>query len=124
MQISKRYVAEKVERKIFRSLYQVLADLKKPKDVEKFLDDILSDTEKTVLAKRLGIAMYLSKNKSYEAIRQNLKVSSATIASVQKWMEQGGEGLMMALKRIEADEWAGEMVDKINGWLKKGLRKN
>ncbi len=123
MQISKRYVAEKVERKIFRSLYQVLADLKKPKDVEKFLDDILSDMEKTVLAKRLGIAMYLSKDKSYETIRQSLKVSSATIASVQKWMEYGGEGLMMALKKIEADEWAGEMADKINGWLKKGLRK-
>jgi len=119
MQISKRGVNRKIEEKIFNSLYQVLADMKRPVEVEKFLEDVLSDTERTVLAKRLGIASYLSENKSYEAIRGDLKVSSATIANVQKWLEQGGEGLMIALKRIEADEWAGKMAGKISQSWKK-----
>ena len=119
MQVSKQDVDKKIEKKIFKSLYQVLADLKNPGKVEKFLNDVLSETEKTVLAKRLGIAYYLSKNKSYEVIREELKVSSATIANVQKWLEQGGEGLDMALKAIEADEWAGEMAGKISGSFKK-----
>lgn len=119
MQVSKKDVSYKIEKKIFRSLYQVLSDLKKPSDVEKFLSDVLSETEKTVLAKRLGIAYYLNKNKSYEAIRQDLKVSSATIANVQKWLEEGGEGLHLALKAIEADEWAGEMVGRIGEQFKR-----
>jgi len=123
MQVSKKSVNKKIEKKIFRSLYQVLADLKSPHKVEQFLDDVLSGTEKTVLAKRLGIAYYLSKNKSYEIIRQDLKVSSATIANVQKWMEQGGEGLLLALKAIEADEWAGELTDKITESFKKVFKR-
>jgi len=123
MQVSKQDVSKKVEKKIFRSLYQVLADLKKPHDVENFLNDVLSETEKTVLAKRLGIAYYLSKNKSYERIRDNLKVSSATIANVQKWLEEGGDGLLLALKAIEADEWAGEMAEKIGESFKKMFKR-
>ena len=123
MQVSKKDIDKKIEKKIFRSLYQVLADLKNPKEVEMFLDDTLSETEKTVLAKRLGIAYYLNSNKSYEQTRKELKVSSATIANVQKWMEDGGEGLRLALKTIEADEWAGEMVNKINDSIKKVFKR-
>ena len=123
MQVSKQDVNRKVEKKIFRSLYQVLADLKRTDEVENFLNDVLSETEKTVLAKRLGIAYYLTKNKSYERIRDDLKVSSATIANVQKWLEEGGEGLMLALKTIEADEWAGEMAEKIGESFKKMFKR-
>lgn len=123
MQVSKQDVSKKIEKKIFRSLYQVLADLKRPHEVEKFLDDVLSETEKTVLAKRLGIAYYLGKNKSYERIKEDLKVSSATIANVQKWLEEGGEGLILALKAIEADEWAGEMAEKISKSFKEMFKR-
>ena len=123
MQVSKKGINKKIEKKIFKSLYQVLADLKKFGDVELFLNDVLSKTEKTVLAKRLGIAYYLSKNRSYEKIKKELKVSSATIASVQKWMENGGEGLKLALRTIEADEWAGEITDKANNLVKKILKR-
>ena len=123
MQISKKSVDKKLEKKIFRSLYQVLADLKNPNDVESFLSDVLSETEKTVLAKRLAIAWYLGKNKSYEVIRQDLKVSSATIASVQKWLEEGGDGLGLAIKAIEADEWAGELALKIGKSFRKMFKR-
>jgi TrpR-related protein YerC/YecD len=123
MQVSKKGVNKKISKKIFSSLYQVLADMRKKEEVEKFLDDVLSKVEKTVLAKRLAIASYLTKGKSYEVIRDDLKVSSATIASVQKWLEQGGEGLAFALKRVEADEWAEAMANKISESFKKVLRK-
>ena len=123
MQVSKKNVNKQIEKRIFKSLYQVLADLKKPEEVKKFLDDVLSKTEKTVLAKRLGIAWYLNKKKSYDVIRQDLKVSSATIATVQSWLEKGGEGLMSAIKTIEADEWAGEMAEKVKKSVKKIFEK-
>ena len=123
MQISKKNVNKQVEKRIFKSLYQVLADLRKPEDVEKFLDDVLSETEKTVLAKRLGIAWYLNKKMSYDVIRKDLKVSSATIATVQKGFEKGKEGMKLAIKAIEADEWAGEMANKVKESVKKIFKK-
>lgn len=124
MQVSKKGINNRIEKKIFRCLFQVLADLKSPKQVDSFLSDVLSKTEKTVLAKRLGIVYYLNKNKSYEAIRKDLKVSSATIANVQKWMEEGGEGLNLALKAIEADEWADEIIGKIGDGFKRMFKKD
>lgn len=123
MQVSKKDVSKSIEKKIFRSLYSVLSDMRNPMEIEKFLSDVLSETEKTVLAKRLGIVYYLNKNRSYEVIREDLKVSSATIANVQRLMEEDGEGLNLAIKAIEAEEWAGEMADKISGKLKKVFSK-
>lgn len=123
MQVSKKNVKKQIEVKIFKSLYQVLADLRKPNEIEKFLCDVLSETERTVLAKRLGIAWYLNKGKSYEEIRKVLKVSSATIATVQRSLEKGGEGLKLATKAIEADEWAGELAEKVKDSVKKIFKK-
>jgi len=123
MQVSKKNVNKQVEKRIFKALYQVLADLRKPEGVKKFLDDVLSKTERTVLAKRLGIAWYLNKNRSYDVIRQDLKVSSATIATVQQGLEKSGEGIMSAIKAIEADEWAGEMAVKVKQSVKKIFQK-
>jgi len=84
-----------------------------------FLGDVLTETERVVLAKRLAIAVYLNKNKSYENIRKDLKVSSATIANVQKMLENGGSGFDLALRTIEAEEWANEMQKKISGGFKR-----
>jgi len=123
MQVSKKNVNKLIEKRIFKALYQVLADLKKPEAVKMFLDDVLSKTERTVLAKRLGIAWYLNKNKSYDVIRQDLKVSSATIATVQQGLEKSGEGIKLALKTIEADEWAGEMAEKVKKSVKNIFKK-
>ena len=118
MQVSKQGITKQIEKKIFKSLYQVLADIKQPEAVARFFSDILSSTERMVLAKRLAIAYYLKRNKSYDVIRNDLKVSSATIATVQNWIEKGNPGLETALKNIEADEWAGELADKISQSVK------
>lgn len=122
MQVSKRGVNRSVEKKIFRSFCQALANIKDPKAITLFFKDILSPTERAVLAKRLAIAWYLKQNKSYSVIKTELKVSSATVATMQELMAKNPEGINLALKTIEADEWAGEWADKISAkialWLK------
>ena len=118
MQVPKHGINKKVEKKIYKSLYQVLADIKQPRSVEIFFTGILTDTERMALAKRLAIATYLKKNKSYEVIKNELKVSSATIATVQNLLVRGNEGLNTALKAIEADEWATKLTRKIFSTVK------
>jgi len=59
----------------------------------------------------------LKKGRSYSNIKQNLKVSSATIATVQSQIHKTGIGL--ALKKLEAEEWANVWAEKIRKFVRK-----
>ncbi len=76
----------------------------------------MTESEYEAFAKRLAIAYWLRKGRSYSNIKQNLKVSSATIATVQSIMET--EGFQLALKKIEAEEWASVWTKKIRKFIK------
>lgn len=119
MQVSKNKLNRQLEKQIFEIFYQTLADLKRKEDVKIFIRDFLTKTEQSVLAKRLAVAMYLEKNRSYDQIKQALKVSSATIATVDRMMQQHSEGFVVALKRIEAEEWADKVAKQISSFFKK-----
>ncbi len=112
MQVSKQKLNKNVEKQIFTILNQLVADIKSPDEAEKFFKDILSVTEYEVIAKRVAIAIFLDKGRSYENIKNTLKVSSATIASVQESM--GRPGLQMSLQKIKAEEWADQWAGKIS----------
>jgi TrpR-related protein YerC/YecD len=118
MQISKRLINKNIEKEVFNIFFQVIADLKDPEEVRVFFEDILGKAELTALAKRLAIAHYLKKGRSYQNIKEVLKVSSATIASVDK-MRQKSPGFELALKKIEADRWAEKWSGKIEGLFSK-----
>lgn len=99
-------------------LTQAIADMRDAGEVDKFLSDFFNNSEYEAYAKRLAIAYWLKKGRSYNNIKDNLKVSSATIASIQS--DMGKSGLKLALKKIEAEEWANQWAEKI----KKIVRKN
>jgi len=110
MQVSSRPLNKRIENQLFVVLHQMLADAKSPNEVKEVLKDLLSSGEHTVIAKRLAIAIFLDKGRSYENIKETLKVSSATIASVQEMM--GNSGVQLALQKVKAEEWA-------DGWARK-----
>lgn len=112
MQISKQVIDPDIERSIHSALSQVLAEIKKPSEVETFLKGLLTNAEVVALSKRLAIAYSLKQGKSYDDIRKHLKVSSATIASVQDKLQQG-QGLDIAIKKLEQDAWADNLAKKI-----------
>jgi len=119
MQISKNKLNIQVQKQIREIFCQTIADLKRPEDAKIFIRDFFTKTEQSVITKRLAIAMYLEKSRSYEQIKEALKVSSATIASVDKMMNKKSEGFVLALRGIEAEEWASRLVKKITGFLQK-----
>ena len=104
---------------MFATLYQLLADSGETKEIKLLLDDLLSGAEQIAMAKRLAIAIYLDKGRSYENIRENLKVSSATIAAIAESM--GSPGVQMAIQKIKAEEWAEEWSTKISGLVRRWL---
>lgn len=100
-------------------LIGILCEVDSPQKMTEILSDLLTDTERVAMMKRLGIAIYLDKSRSYEDIKNNLKVSSATIATVVESM--GNPGIIEVVKRIKAEEWANDWTEKISRGLRKIL---
>ena len=117
MRTSEKILNPSLKKEILRTFAQVVVDLKDIDETYKFLNDFLTESEYEVFAKRLAIAYWLKKGRSYNNIKDNIKVSSATIASVQQTLDK--PGLKLALKKIEAEEWANQWAEKIKKFVKK-----
>jgi len=117
MQLSQTPINKTLERQLGQLFAQVLAEIDSPEEIQMVLGDILTEGERIALLKRLGIALYLDKGRSYEDVKNNIKVSSATIATVAENL--GNSGWQEMIKRIKAEEWASEWTEKISGKIKK-----
>jgi len=117
MRTSEKNFNPSLKKEVLRMLSQTICDLKDPQESDLFLSDFLTESEYEAFSKRLAIAYWLKKGRSYNNIKENLKVSSATIASVQQTMEK--PGFKLAIKNIEAEEWANVWADKIKKIVRK-----
>ncbi|MCX6705532.1 MAG: Trp family transcriptional regulator [Candidatus Woesebacteria bacterium] len=78
---------------------------------------MINDSELETFAKRLSIAYWLKKGRSYENIKTNIKVSSATIATIEKLSKK--PGFAAGVKKMEAEEWANVWAEKIQKFIRK-----
>jgi len=116
MQLSNDPINKNIEKQLSEMMYGILAELSTPDDVKMVMNDVLTEGERMAILKRLGIAVYLDKGRSYEDIKNNIKVSSATIASVAENL--GNSGWQEMIRRIKADEWASDWTEKISKRVK------
>ena len=116
MKTSAKKLNPSLKRQLTKTLAQVMGDIKGNVEMDKFLSDFLTESEYEMLAKRLAVAYYLRKGRSYANIKKNLIVSSATVAAIQSEMKK--YGFQTALKHIEAEEWANQWSEKIKKFIK------
>lgn len=105
-----------IKNQIGKTFAQLICDFKSPKEVNTFLKVFFNESEYETFIKRMAIAYWLKKKRSYSNIKTNLKVSSATIASIQNNLDS--EGMKIAIKKLEAEEWANVWAEKINKLVK------
>ena len=117
MKVSEKKLNKNLEKQIFQVFYQLIADLREPEEVKKFFQGFFSEPARLSLAKKLMIILFLAKKRGYQEIKQNLKVSSSTIAEVDKNLSN--PGIQLALRKIRADEWAGKWSRKISRALER-----
>jgi uncharacterized protein YerC len=115
MQLSAKTLSKQQLSTVTQQFHTLIADIKNPHEAETFLKDFLSETEYLVMIKRLAIAQALVTGKSYEDIKQDLKVSSATISGVSEILTK--KGMKLALQKIKVDEWAHHTALKIQSWF-------
>lgn len=117
MRTSDQKLSNSLKTQITKTLSQTVSDLDGFEETHKFFSDFFNDSEFETFAKRLAVAYWLKKGRSYANIKQNLKVSSATIASIQNDMNK--TGFKLALKKLEAEEWASQWSEKIRKFVRK-----
>lgn len=103
-----------LKRQLLRTFSQMLSDLRNEKEIEIFLTDFFDDEELTKYVKRISIAYWLKKGRDTENIKRNLLATSKEISEAQESLKK--EGVKLALKKIEAEEWANVWSEKIKHW--------
>jgi len=113
-QVSKYPLRKEIEERIFEVLLKTIADLKKPEEVDEFLEDFLSPVEKIMLAKRLAIVVLLGKGYDYRGIREILKVTPGTVSGVNLKLKYGGRGYKKVVEKFLGEEKIEKLFEKID----------
>lgn len=106
-----------LKKEIVKTFFQTFSDLKDQGKLEIFIKDFLTEEEFDNLAKRLAIIYWLRKKRGIENIMENLKVSEKDIAEAARLIEK--QGIKVAIKNLEAEEWANVWSEKIRKFAKK-----
>lgn len=112
--VSKHPLSKEVKDRVYEIFLQTLAELKTSIEVEDFLDQFLTPTEKIMLAKRLSIAFLLEKNYDARSISQILKVSTKTVSNVNLWIKHNKGGLYKAIQKLLEKKANEEFWNKID----------
>lgn len=99
-QVSKSPIPKKTDRKIRKAFTRALVDIKSEREMERYIFDLLTPTERVMLAKRLAIAALLIEGLPYHEISERLKVSTATIGRVNLWLGMAGDGYRLVVEKI------------------------
>lgn len=99
-QVSRFRLREDIQKRINELLAEVLLGIKDKSELELFLEDFLSPIEKTVLSKRLAIAILLAKGNDYANIARVLKVTPTTISKMSLHMKYGNGAIAKITEKV------------------------
>lgn len=103
-QVSRQPLSQAIYTRVFKVFLRSMVKVRNEKEAEEFINDLLTPTERIMLAKRLSIAILLTKGYDYETIRKILRVSPGTIASASVLLKYTGKEYGGVIKRLLREE--------------------
>lgn len=103
--VSKNKLDQNTLYKISEKLFQTVKHLKHEKEVSQFFNDLLTKTERIMLAKRLAIVIMLESQYPFRVISRALKVSESTVSAMKDRFDRGGDGYRLVFKRLEREKF-------------------
>ncbi len=116
-QVSRRLLRKDIEDRVYEVLLESIASVKSRGAVDKLLDDLLSPTEKIMLAKRAAIALLLAKKYNQRTIANFLRVGLETVSKVCRVMQKGTGGYKLVVSGIIRNEKLTGFLEKIDDAL-------
>lgn len=83
---------------------ECIAATKNSQEAAQLLTDLLGKQELEMLARRLKVAELLLEEFTYDDIQKFLKISRPTIARVQTWLQNSGEGYRLVIERTKGNK--------------------
>lgn len=115
-QLSKLPLRKEIEERMFEVFKDSIGMVTTRSQVERLIDDLLSPTERVMLAKRLSIALLLSRKYDQRSISKILKVGLNTINKVSRSLKTGS-GYKMICENILTQEKFKEFLQKIDDFF-------
>ena len=112
-QVSKYPLSKDTNDRIFEIFLKTLINIKDKTEGTSLISDFFTPTERIMFAKRLGIALLLEKGYDYQVIKSSLKVSSATIASVNQARQYGNNSYRNFISKIQKDELISNFLEEL-----------
>lgn len=116
-QVSKKFFKKDIENRVYEVLLESIASATSKGSVAILLEDLLSPTEKLMLAKRLSIALLLTKGYNQRAVSNILNVGLETINRVSRSMQKGAGGYAQVTRAIIQNEKLTSFLQKIDDTL-------
>ena len=85
-------------------LFAAILQLKDTEECHKFFEDICTIKEVQDMAQRLDAAILLDEGAGYQAIGEQVGISTATISRVSRCLNYGSGGYRMAIDRLKEEE--------------------
>jgi len=83
-----------------KRLVEAVLALRNKDEAERFLRDLMTESEIKEFADRLEAASLLFRDVQYNTIEEDVKLSSATVARIAKWLNGPLGGYRLILSRI------------------------
>lgn len=83
-----------------KKLVEAFLTLKTAEEMQRFLCDLMTESEITEFAKRFEAARLLSTDTPYSKVQKTTGLSSTTIARVSKWLRGSLGGYQLVISRL------------------------
>ncbi len=116
-QVSKKRLDKNIESKMFKRFWNSLGQINDSQKSAEFFSDLLTQTEKTMLAKRFTAAVLLIRGRSATEIKNSIYLSYSTIGSVSSWVKNAQPKTHELLVKISNEKNWESILDKIEALL-------
>lgn len=123
--LSKKIINENVLMRIYQLFFEVISRSHSRESFLILLDDILTPTEKIMLAKRIGIIYLLIKEVEQITIAEILKVSTSTVSIYSVKFYKKDAKIIQIIKNMLIKEKVLDFMEDIFAglWIQPGLKK-
>lgn len=97
-------LSAKERKRIVGQFFNALSLLDNDIDIKNFFEDLLTESEMIMLARRLEVARMLVKGVGYQKIRSALKVGFDNINAVNCWLRYGKKGYASIIEKLDKFE--------------------
>lgn len=111
--VSKKLLDKDIESQMYKQFWNSLAKIDNPETAYQFFSDLLTETEKVMLAKRFATSILLIRGKSATDIRKSIHLSYTTIGSVAAWVKNANPKTRELLKSLSKEKDWGKIIDRI-----------